>query len=235
MGQSWSQEEDTYLMDLMGSDGNYIPIAPGADPFFPSWPSVAKALALAFPDPLPGQNAPRTYNDDTVSDHWYYELKPFLLKKWVEAHPDMLYDDDDGDDGEGEGEKWSDRASASSGASNRTIWPGEFADGWSGRSSAASSTPRGSLVWDAMASSSGSGSSPRHSFSTGDLKRGTSERVDDRPRKKKANWENAAEKMEGDFAIAYEAVQQMKRQMKMVRGEDGVWKAVVGDKEVKWS
>jgi hypothetical protein len=69
-------------MELMGSDGNYIPIEPGRIPECQTWKDAAQAMKLCFPNPPAGRDAPRTYSAETVSHHWYYDLKPLLLKKF---------------------------------------------------------------------------------------------------------------------------------------------------------
>ena len=67
MGQSWSQEEDAYLMFLMEyNGGSYIPV-------LPSWVDVANLMhdhyCLAGRDP-PRKYTPMNFRDRLIKDIW---------------------------------------------------------------------------------------------------------------------------------------------------------------------
>jgi hypothetical protein len=80
MGLSWSHEEDTQLIQMMGYvGGTQIPTLPGARRDYQSWKEIALALQSYYLEA--GRNTPRHYNADIVSSYWATEIRPRLVKE----------------------------------------------------------------------------------------------------------------------------------------------------------
>lgn len=83
MGQTWSQQEDEYLLQLFDSaagEASSDPLKLDKIISHDTWEMIAEAMECQFYVVNVGREPPRSYDAENISRHWKHDLKPQLLQ-----------------------------------------------------------------------------------------------------------------------------------------------------------